>query len=335
MDKATKQRIEALHPTVRCEVTNIIAECDRALTGRAKVRITQGLRTFAEQDGMYAQGRTKPGKIITKAKGGQSIHNYGFAVDICMVIDGKEVSWDTAKDWDGDKISDWMEVVAIFKKFGWDWGGDWKSFKDMPHFEKDGLTWQVLAGQKKDRLGYVILMLIVLLTVFVSCGSRKSSISKTAEKIETKAETKLEEKAESGAETKNDITETSGKKTQNDIHGTETNAKPINPVLPMKKIEKTEGNVKTTVWENAEVSEKTITDRSSAEEILEKKDLSEKNESQKSEKKGVIKNSASVSIDAEEKHTDAKRSILPWWLLLLVPVLVGIYYRKRIKEWLI
>ena len=100
MDSITLQRIEKLHPSVKDELKKIIEECDKALTGRAKVRITQGLRTFAEQDGLYAQGRTKPGKKVTNAKGGQSIHNYGFAVDICLIIDGETASWDTTKDWD-------------------------------------------------------------------------------------------------------------------------------------------------------------------------------------------------------------------------------------------
>lgn len=128
------------------------------MTGKAKVRITQGLRTFEEQDEMYAQGRTKPGKKITNAKGGQSIHNYGFAVDICMIIDNKVASWDTAKDWDNDQIADWYECVKIFARHGWEWGGNWKTFKDMPHFEKRDLnSWKKLSKLKKDKNGYVIL----------------------------------------------------------------------------------------------------------------------------------------------------------------------------------
>lgn len=157
MDKHTKQRIDKLHPTVREEVTKVIEECDNALTGRAKVRVTQGLRTFAEQDALYAQGRTKPGKKVTNAKAGQSIHNYGFAVDICLIIDGKDASWDTAKDWDNDRIADWYECVKIFAKHGWEWGGNWKTFKDMPHFEKRNLSWRSLSKLKKDKNGYVIL----------------------------------------------------------------------------------------------------------------------------------------------------------------------------------
>lgn len=158
MDNATLQRIEKLHPSIRCEVTNIINECNAALSGRAKVRITQGLRTFAEQDALYAQGRTKPGNKVTNAKGGQSIHNYGFAVDIVLIIDGTTASWDVKKDWDGDKVSDWDECVKVFAKYGWNWGGNWTSFKDMPHFDKIGFSnWRVLQTKKRDANGYIII----------------------------------------------------------------------------------------------------------------------------------------------------------------------------------
>lgn len=58
MDKPTQSRIAKLHPSVRTEAITIIQECDKALTGRAKVRITQGLRTFKEQEELYALGRT-------------------------------------------------------------------------------------------------------------------------------------------------------------------------------------------------------------------------------------------------------------------------------------
>lgn len=157
MDKITEERIKQLHPSVRGEMMKIINECNAALTGRAQVRISQGMRTFDAQNALYAQGRTKPGKKVTNAKAGQSIHNYGLAVDIVLIIDGKTASWDVKSDWDNDRKADWMECVEIFKKHGWDWGGDWKSFKDMPHFEKKGYTWRTLIGKRKDQQGYVIL----------------------------------------------------------------------------------------------------------------------------------------------------------------------------------
>jgi peptidoglycan L-alanyl-D-glutamate endopeptidase CwlK len=157
MDKITQERIAKLHPSVVAEVTKIVNECNSNLTGRAQVRISQGLRTDNEQNELYNQGRTKAGKKVTNAKGGQSIHNYGLAVDIVLIIDGKTASWVTAKDWDNDKVADWYECVKIFAKYGWDWGGNWKTFKDLPHFEKKGHTWRNLSKKAKDKNNYVIL----------------------------------------------------------------------------------------------------------------------------------------------------------------------------------
>lgn len=141
MDKVTLERIQLLHPKLRDEALAIYTEICNALKGRAFCRFTRTLSTFAEQDTLYAQGRTKPGAKVTNAKGGESYHNYAFAGDIVLVVDkdgdGKYESavWDVKSDFDGDGQSDWMEVVKIFKKYGWEWGGDWK-FYDAPHFQK-------------------------------------------------------------------------------------------------------------------------------------------------------------------------------------------------------
>jgi peptidoglycan L-alanyl-D-glutamate endopeptidase CwlK len=153
MDKITVQRIALLHPSVRLEMTQIINKCNELLTGSAQVRISEGLRTFAEQDALFAK-RPK----VTNAKGGQSVHNYGFAVDIVLIIDGKTASWDTQKDWDNDKVADWDECVKVFAAHGWSWGGNWSSFKDMPHFDKIGFgNWRVLATKRRDKDNYVII----------------------------------------------------------------------------------------------------------------------------------------------------------------------------------
>jgi len=144
MDNPTQERIKLLHPKVRDEVAILVNQANTQLTKHAQMRIIQGLRTFEEQNALYAQGRTTPGQKVTQAKGGQSYHNYGLAIDFCLILDGKEVSWDLKKDSDGDKISDWMEVVNVFTKAGWEWGGGWK-FKDNPHFQKTfGHKWQDL-----------------------------------------------------------------------------------------------------------------------------------------------------------------------------------------------
>lgn len=97
--------------------------------------ITQGLRTIAQQDGLYAQGRTKPGQIVTNARGGYSYHNHGAAIDFALLLPDGVVSWDTKRDGDGDGVADWDEVVSDAKRLGWEWGGDWTSFTDLPHLQ--------------------------------------------------------------------------------------------------------------------------------------------------------------------------------------------------------
>lgn len=172
MDALTLKRIELLHPKLRAEAIDIYTKIVKALTGRAVVRFTYTLRTFEEQAALYAQGRTKlydaKGKrlgIVTNAKAGQSMHNYGLALDIALLVDRdgngtfESASWEHTVDFDKDGKADWKEVAEIFKAHGWSWGGDWKSFKDYPHFEKTfGHTWRTLLAKhnaKQLDCGYV------------------------------------------------------------------------------------------------------------------------------------------------------------------------------------
>ncbi|MDP1812344.1 MAG: M15 family metallopeptidase [Sediminibacterium sp.] len=140
-DKITLERIETLHPKLRDEAGKIYAEICQALTGKVGCRFAYCYRSFAEQAILYAQGRTCPGNVVTNARSGRSYHNYGFAIDIVLLIDNdgngsfETASWNDEADFDGDKKADWLEIVTIFKQYGWAWGGDWK-FTDMPHFQK-------------------------------------------------------------------------------------------------------------------------------------------------------------------------------------------------------
>ena len=144
-------KIELLHPVLRNQAQALYEEANRRLTGRAKMLIVSTLRTFEEQDELYAQGRTKPGKRITNAKGGQSLHNYGVAIDFALLIDGKTASWEDLKDFDGDRKSDWLEIVEVFEQAGWEWGGRWKSFTDKPHLQKTfGNSWRTLLKRKQE-----------------------------------------------------------------------------------------------------------------------------------------------------------------------------------------
>jgi peptidoglycan L-alanyl-D-glutamate endopeptidase CwlK len=167
MDPLSLQRIELLHPAIRAAARQILAEITAALTGRAAVRFTYTLRTAAEQNALYALGRTvknpdgagkqRPlGYKVTNAPAWASMHNYGLAVDIALILDGKTASWNDLPDYDGDKVSDWMECVKIFKAHGWVWGGNWSGLIDKPHFQNTfGFTLKQL--QTKHDTGDMIL----------------------------------------------------------------------------------------------------------------------------------------------------------------------------------
>jgi peptidoglycan L-alanyl-D-glutamate endopeptidase CwlK len=92
--------------------------------------VIQGYRTHAEQDALYAQGRTTPGPIVTRAKGGQSPHNWGLAID---VVPDRDL--DTAglqPDWNNDPA--YLELAARCKRHPRLKSGI--SFGDKPHIER-------------------------------------------------------------------------------------------------------------------------------------------------------------------------------------------------------
>ncbi|MEK3747845.1 M15 family metallopeptidase [Paenibacillus sp. FSL E2-8871] len=145
-------RLIGLNPVVMAAITVLIERC---YARGVPILITQGLRTIAEQEALYAQGRTKLGSIVTNAKGGTSYHNFGLAIDFALLLpDGKQVSWDLKRDGDSDKVADWTEVVQEAKALGFEWGGDFVSIKDAPHFQMTfGLTTsQLRAGAKPSEI---------------------------------------------------------------------------------------------------------------------------------------------------------------------------------------
>lgn len=124
-----EKKVEKLHPKIRCSVRDFINDSERELG--IKLIIVQGLRTYEEQNKLYAKGRTASGSIVTKAKGGQSNHNFGVAIDVFPLHeDGKLHMADDKKN-----IRLLKKVAPIGKRHGFKWGGDWTSFKDYPHFE--------------------------------------------------------------------------------------------------------------------------------------------------------------------------------------------------------
>jgi peptidoglycan LD-endopeptidase CwlK len=109
---------------------DVMRKCDQwmALMEKAGIDfiITQTFRTKADQDAIYAQGRTKPGNIVTKAKYPQSPHCWGVAWDFAIKVDGK-VTWGHPELY--------KKAGLLAESMGLTWGGHFKSFVDTPHIE--------------------------------------------------------------------------------------------------------------------------------------------------------------------------------------------------------
>lgn len=88
-----------------------------------------GYRSVTEQNALFAQGRTKPGTIVTKARGGQSAHNFGVALDFCKDMDikraGLQPSWNVP---DYEILA--QEALSLGLEAGFFWG-----FVDAPHIQ--------------------------------------------------------------------------------------------------------------------------------------------------------------------------------------------------------
>ncbi|WP_462411627.1 M15 family metallopeptidase [Neobacillus sp. Marseille-QA0830] len=105
------------------------------------VVITDGYRSLEEQERLYEKGRTTAGEIVTNAKGGESYHNYGLAIDFALNTPSGKTIWDMKYDGNKNGMADWTEVVGIAKSLGFEWGGDWEQFPDYPHLQMNyGLT---------------------------------------------------------------------------------------------------------------------------------------------------------------------------------------------------
>ena len=139
MDKFTIDRIAQAHPKIREELKQYYIECNNKLPKGVRLRFSYVYRSIAEQNVLYNQ-RPK----VTNAKGGQSIHNYSLAFDYVIMLDKDNNGTFETIEWDL-KSPYHKVVVDFFKSKGYEWGGDWKNFKDYPHFQKAfGHTWQSL-----------------------------------------------------------------------------------------------------------------------------------------------------------------------------------------------
>lgn len=142
MDQLTISRIQKAHPIIRKELEALYIECNNLLPKGVRLRFSSVFRSVTEQNALYNQ---KP--KVTNARGGQSIHNYGLAFDYVILLDKDNNGTFESIEWNvSNKYH--KKVIAFFKSKGYEWGGDWKSFPDYPHFQKAfGLSWQQLKNR--------------------------------------------------------------------------------------------------------------------------------------------------------------------------------------------
>lgn len=122
--------LNELNPEVQKRARDFLA---KAKAAGFDVLVTSTFRDAASQNSIYAQGRTKPGTKVTNAKAGQSWHNFRCAFDIVPLIsvgDKKVADWNDMKKFHA--------LGKIGRECGLEWGGDWTSFKDYPHFQYTG-----------------------------------------------------------------------------------------------------------------------------------------------------------------------------------------------------
>jgi nucleoid-associated protein YgaU len=125
-------RLAGVHP-IMADRARLVVESARKKG--LDIFVTQGMRTIAEQNDLYAQGRTKPGKVVTWVRGGGSYHNYGLAVDFAF-HGGAPYS----------EKHDWAGLVAAVKEAGLESGA---SYGDRPHANLQVPMSDVKAWHKK------------------------------------------------------------------------------------------------------------------------------------------------------------------------------------------
>lgn len=132
LDNRTKRNLSTLEPKAQDKFREFIfhAKSIAASLGVDYVAIS-GTRGEEEQNALYAKGRTAPGKKVTNARYGYSNHNFGIALDF-GVFDGREY----LDSVDPPRAAGTHRAVAeVAGRYGIEWGGNWKTFKDYPHFE--------------------------------------------------------------------------------------------------------------------------------------------------------------------------------------------------------
>jgi hypothetical protein len=129
MDSISTARLAPVHPELARRVTGLIDELAND-PDPVNIRVTRGIATVEQQDALWQIGRdadgNKIGATVTNAKGTQSNHVLGFAVDVVpMNINTGQPDWNLSH-------KDWQRIIALAPKYGL---RDGQCFHDAPHLE--------------------------------------------------------------------------------------------------------------------------------------------------------------------------------------------------------
>ena len=128
-DSRSEGNIATLHPRVRPFARALI---EKAVGQGIIIKVTSATRSFAEQDELFAQGRTKPGDKVTNARGGFSNHNFGIAIDVTIFKGSSDPENAKTPVFESPL---YKAVGALGTDLGLEWGGNWKTIVDEPHFQ--------------------------------------------------------------------------------------------------------------------------------------------------------------------------------------------------------
>lgn len=132
--------IKYLHPKLQMLAKSLLEEANKQLNSLGySVKIAETIRSYNDQLEIYKKGREfKSGewivvdkrKVVSNAKPGRSVHNWGCAFDVRIIKDSKYIP--------NDENKVYTKTGAIGRNLGLTWGGDFKSIVDMPHFQYTG-----------------------------------------------------------------------------------------------------------------------------------------------------------------------------------------------------
>lgn len=128
LSKRSLEKISGVHP-------DIVKVVKRAIEiTPVDFGVIQGVRTQQEQDDLYAQGRTKPGNIVTWTRNSKHLKQsdgFGHAIDVVAYVKG-QVSWAPSLY---DDISNAMKQAARELAVNLKWGPDVGIKGDLGHYE--------------------------------------------------------------------------------------------------------------------------------------------------------------------------------------------------------